>query len=103
MANLAATAVVVNDYYFPHRDQVRIRKNVTLTLTGQGTATNKILASVLGLISISSATPAVKTDDTLVIDAAPSTDGTFLLLKAAGSNAPADYTATVKLEVEGQT
>lgn len=102
MANLAATAVVQNDYFYPHRNQVRQVKNLTLTLTGQGTTTNKILASVLGFNIIRQASPAVKDDNTLVIVAAPSIDGSMLLLKAAGSNAPADYTAVVTLDVEGE-
>lgn len=104
MADLAASAVTILDNYFSdggNGKKFRTRK-VRLVLTTQGGATNKIPAEVLNLTSIESATPAVASDNSLVIVAAPSYDKTFLLLKAAGTNAPADYNGiTVELVVKG--
>lgn len=91
MANLASTAVTNRNTYYDYvQGQGKITtRQLTLALTGQGDATDKILASVLGLSKIYECSPLVKDDNTLIIVAAPSADGTFLLLKAAGTNAPA--------------
>lgn len=103
MANLAASAVtLVDSWYSQGINGKKFKaKKLTLVLTGQGTATNKILASVLGLTSIVEAGPAITSDNASVIVASPSYDGTMLLLKAAGTNAPADFTATVDVIVKG--
>lgn len=102
MADLAASAVTVVNEWYTGRNQDRVTKQLRLVLTAQGTTTNKILASVLGFTKITYASPAVKSDNTLIVPAAPSIDGTMLLLKAAGTAAPADLTATVDLTVTGE-
>ena len=104
MANLAATAVVKNYSYTTGglADKLFQVVNVTLTLTGQGSTTNTIPASVLGFTTIVKATPAIKSDNTVIVPAGPSADGTLLLLGGGASNAPADYTGTFTLEVSGE-
>jgi hypothetical protein len=85
MSALAASAVSVTDTGYTggvNGKKYRTRE-VVLTLTGQGTAANPIPASVLKLV------------------AAPDYAGENLLLKAAGSNAPADYTGTFRGIVYG--
>lgn len=79
----------------------RVVKIVSLDLGGQGTTTNAIPASALGWTVIEEASTFVKDDNTLVVAAAPSADGSKLLLKAAATNAPADYTGTFIGTVRG--
>lgn len=103
MANLAASAVVEVSSWSSAGTNGRLLANrkLTLTLTGQGGATNKILASTLGFTKIQSATPAVGDGNDHIYVASPSYDGTFLLLKASATDAPADITDTVRLTVTG--
>lgn len=102
MAALAASAVTELASWYPGRNQDLVAKKLRLVLTAQGTVANPILASVLGLRKVTYASPAVASDNSVVIPAAPSIDGTILLLRAAGSAAPADVTATVDLTVVGE-
>jgi hypothetical protein len=97
MANLAQSAVVKDDIYYEGGTSGRRNKvvHVTLTLTGQGGTTNKIPASLFGMSSIRRAHSFRDSSENILV-ASPSYDGTFLTLKAAGTNAPADVTATVK-------
>jgi hypothetical protein len=67
-----------------------------------GTATNKIQASVLGFRTIEHCTPLTIADNSVMLVAAPSYDGTLLLLKAAGTNAPADFSGTYECVVTGR-
>lgn len=92
MASLASTAVTVNSWYYTNARVGSREKavNVTLVLTGQGGATNKILASVLGLQSVIRASPFVKSDNSDVQVASAAADGTFLLL----GTTPGDVTGT---------
>lgn len=76
-------------------------RQVTLVLTTQGGATNKIPASVLSLSKIEQASAFTGDADDLIYVAAPSYDGSFLMLKAAGTNAPADYADTIRGVVKG--
>lgn len=107
MANLAASAVTVRADYDGLGDLSKryVFGELTLVLTGQGTATNKILASVLklGFTKLMGCTSAVLTDNSAVLPASPSADGTFLLLGGGASNAPADVTGTVLITVWGFT
>jgi hypothetical protein len=103
MSALAASAVSVTDTGYTggvNGKKYRTRE-VVLTLTGQGTAANPIPASVLKLTEIVGCTPLVQDDDTDIVVAAPDYAGENLLLKAAGSNAPADYTGTFRGIVYG--
>lgn len=103
MADLPQSAVTKGDIFYEGGINSRRFKaiDVTLVLTGQGSAANKIPASLFGLTRITRALSFRATDDSIILDAAPSNDGSKLLLKAAGTNAPADYTATIKGVVEG--
>lgn len=100
MAALASTAVVVNRWFYTNARTGSRQKavNVTLTLTGQGGATNKIPASVLNLTTVENATPFVKSDNSDVQVASAATDGTFLLL----GTTPGDVTGTYSGTVYGQ-
>jgi hypothetical protein len=103
MAALASSAVAVVERWTEGGLNSRkyVVKKVTLTLTGQGTATNKITATVLGFKKIVDASPLVKSDDSEIILATPSYDGSFLLLNAGGTTAPADETGTFTCQVRG--
>lgn len=66
-----------------------------------GASAGDIAASVFGLTLIEEATPAVKSDNTIVVVVAPAYAGTSLLGKAAATAAAADipsgdYLLTVK-------
>lgn len=76
-------------------------RTFVLTLTGQGTVANSIDAATLGLgkSKITSCSNATATDNSLIVLAVPSFDGTKILLKAAGANTPADYTGTFRITV----
>lgn len=102
MANLAQSAVVKDDIYYSDGPSGRRLKyvHVTLTLTGQGGGTNLIPASLFGMAKIHRAHSFRDSSNNILV-ASPSYDGTGLLFKAAGTNAPADVTATVKGVVAG--
>jgi hypothetical protein len=110
MANVAPANVVLrNSDTYPLGD--RFQKDmmesqgdyaVTLAGNGDGTVGNDIPASAFGLQFIHSVTDVVKTDNTLVLSAAPKADGSGILLKAAGSNAPAQYTGVFNMRVKGR-
>jgi hypothetical protein len=74
---------------------------VTLSTNGSATATELIPASAFGLTTVEECSPLTKTDDTIIVVAAPSNDKTFILLKAAGTNAPASVTGAYKCVVKG--
>lgn len=108
MANLASSAVTVTRSWeegdrFGKRQ--RIVKRVSLALTGQGGSTNKILATALGLSKIETATPLTKSDNSVVHPAAPSADGSYLLVNGISTGAltaaPGDLTGTFTTEIRG--
>lgn len=104
MADLAASAVTVEDDWYEGGEGGPRRlkcKQLVLNLTGQGSASNLIPASVLGLTKIVEATSAVKFDDSVGVTAFPDYTQDNLLLKNAGSNAPADYTGQFRITVRG--
>lgn len=109
MADLASSAVTVEKSWTEggtNGKRVRCYR-VTLVLTGQGSTTNKIPASVLGLSVIEQASEFVKSDDTKVYPASPDYAGANLLLtdptQATDANRalPADITATLRGVVKG--
>ncbi len=66
----------------------------TLVLDGNyGAAANDIPASLFGMTVIESVSPLVKSDNTLIVDAAPAYDGKSILGKAAATAAPANIPA----------
>ena len=115
MANLTSTDVVVtrdfvDDGVSNSRRRVgrrRVSLWVSLTLGGQGTTTNTIPASALGLSRILSASGFVKSDNSVIVPSAPSADGSMLLLCAvtnatdATRAAPADFTGVFSGSVDG--
>src|SRR6266478_3851669 len=69
------------------------RKIISATVVCDGTvggAANDILASLFGMTFIEVASPLIKSDNTLIVDASPAYDGKSLLGKAAGTAAPAN-------------
>lgn len=102
MADLAASGVVVVSSWYEGHDRGILNRHLRLTLSTMGTATNKILASVLGFAKIERCSPLVKSDDSVMLVASPSYDGSMLLTKAAGSNAPADFSGTYECVVTGR-
>lgn len=105
MAELAASAVETLFTWLEGSTGSTNRRaraaKVALTLTGQGTVTNFISAEVLGFDRIDEASAFVQDDDTDILVAVPSDDGSMLLLKASGTNAPADFTGTFTGVVRG--
>lgn len=84
-----------------------VKGRYTLVLGGQGTTTNGIPASALGLSKITGCGSFIKSDNTVIVPAVPSADGSKLLLCAvtnatdASRAAPADFTGTFTGNVEG--
>jgi hypothetical protein len=104
MADLASTAVTLRkaDQLGTRAGQLRgVRKSLTIVLAAMGTATNKVLASALGFTTVLETSCFVKSDNSEILVATPSYDGTYILLKAAGTNAPADFTGTYRAVVVG--
>lgn len=111
MANLAPSAVTVNDWYYANARTGSKRKVVdaTLVLTGQGGVTNQILASLFGLRTIDEvwcfvdttniaylATPDTTKLFIIVMQRAAQvlTNGTFKYYVATGVNGAGDITTT---------
>lgn len=108
MANLAASAVTHEKGWKSLSTPSQLTtRHLTLVLTGQGTSTNKILASTLGFNKIHSCSLAQRSDDAGAYPAAPSYDGSMLFLynpnqaTDADRYKPADITATVRITVTG--
>lgn len=104
MANLAASAVTIERAWTEGGTTGKELscRQVTLVLTGQGDATDKILATVLSLTKIEQAGSFVKSDNTVVYKACPSYDGSMLLLTlAAAADTPAAVTSTIRGVVKG--
>jgi hypothetical protein len=104
MAVLATSAVTVNRSFREggHSGKDNLIQQLTLVLTGQGGATNTIDAATLGLKKIESCSNAITSAGAIIL-AAPSYDGTVLLLAATDATAGAvsDQTATIRLRVIG--
>lgn len=102
MADLEASDVtIVNGWPVNQGSRVVALREFSLVLDTMGTAANAIPASVLGFSKIISAEPGILDTNAGIIVAAPSLDGTKLLLKAAATNAPADYSGTLVIRVLG--
>lgn len=110
MADLASSAVTINatnklgDRW---GKQTYVEIQATVVLSGQGSTSNKILASAFGLDNIKKVDNVV-TDSNTIYPACPSYDGTYVLLAdAADATATnhvnaADLTDTVKMVVYGE-
>lgn len=79
----------------------QFEKTATVTLTAMGTVANKVLASAFGLSSFEDSSMWTQTDNTIILVAAPASDRTYLLMKAAGTNAPADASGAFNCVVRG--
>lgn len=103
MANLAASAVTLEEEWTEGdlNGKRFVTKKLKLVLTGQGGATNKILASVLDFAKILKSQPASADGDDHIYVAAPSYDGSYLQLKASATDALADITDTIRVVVTG--
>lgn len=103
MADLASNAVTTlrTSSQTLSNGVVLYSKACNVTLTTQGSAANKILATAFGLSAFEESSSWSKTDNTEVVVAGVSSDRSYLLLKAAGTNAPADYAATYNVYVKG--
>jgi hypothetical protein len=105
MANLAVSGVTLNHSYqlggTGGKDMTV--KSLTLVLAAMGTATNKIQASILGYTKILRASNMVKSDNTEIVQATPSADGSLILLTIGTTTLglPADFTGTYTFVVEG--
>lgn len=103
MADLASTAVTVNARW----DTVasgNVKRQVvdaTLVLTGQGGASNKITASVLGLRAVD-AVLSCQADGDTTVHAEPNYARSAILLYAYNSASAADATDTIRVVVMGK-
>lgn len=78
-----------------------VKVQASVVLSTQGGATNNIPASVFGLVRLTGSTCAGTSDNSAVYPAAPSADGSLLLIGGGSSNAPQDVSKTVIVTVEG--
>lgn len=101
MADLAASAVTLNRDWFAGLQRNVRNKDVTLVLAAMGTATNKIPAAALGFTKLLGGASLVKSDNTEIVLGVADSTGDNLLLKAAATNAPADFTGTYRGVVSG--
>lgn len=103
MADLAPSAVTVlrQDSRALSNGITLWTKAVSVTLTTQGTVANKILATAFGLSAFEESSAWSKSDNTEVVVAGISNDRSHLLLKASGTNAPADYAGVYNVYVKG--
>lgn len=106
MANLDASDVVLVDAWLDGGSGATNRRprvaQVTLTLSSMGSATNKILASVLGFDSILQAGSFVKSDDSVIYPTGPSYDGSMLLFYDGADASPIDVSGTFRGIVIGE-
>lgn len=103
MANLAKSAIAFKERYESDglNGKRYVYREVNLTLSGQGTVANKITASVLELDKIKGASSFVQSDNSELVSAGPSYDGSQLLLGDGSSNAPQDLTGVFSGTVWG--
>ena len=111
MAALANSAVTTLDSFLEVTIPVERRrtvKHVEVVLTGQGGASNVISASNFGFNTIFEVGPVQTDDNSEMIGAAPSYDGTKLFLydlsnsTATNHGVPADITDTVRFVIKGR-
>lgn len=69
---------------------------VIVVLSSMGTTTNSIPATAFGVTKILSCSPLINNDNDEIAVAAPSYDGSKILLKTADTVAPADFTGTFR-------
>jgi hypothetical protein len=97
---MTRSQVAFNADWMTGRNRRILKRDVTLTLTGQGGLTNRIVASALGLLKIVDVS-ASRDSANNVIAAQPSYDGTFIVLSVTTAGTPADSSATIRMVVDG--
>lgn len=102
MADLAKDDVTINRSWYAGQDKQIMSRDVNLTLSGQGTTANAINADTLGFKTFEGISTLTKGDDSEVVIGIPSVDKSQLLLKAAGTNAPAAFTGAYRGVVNGR-
>lgn len=75
--------------------------HVVLSAHGDGTTSHDIPAAAFGKSVIREVPVCVKSDNSIILVAVPKYDGSAILLKAAGTNAPAQFTGTFLMRVKG--
>ena len=95
MADFAnSDGFIVRDTWYEGLGKQIVCRRVEITLSGQGTTANAIPATECNLDLFEGNSILTKDDNSAIVIGAPSADRTKLLLKAAGSAAPADQTGT---------
>lgn len=110
MADLTSSAVTLltsENYPLGDRFQKSMQESqgdykVVLAAQGDGGAGSNIPAAAFGMLVIREISGVVKSDNSIQLVATPKYDGSAILLKAAGTNAPAQYTGTFNMRVKGQ-
>lgn len=110
MANLTSSGVKLltsENYPLGDRFQKSMHESqgdyqVVLVAQGDGADGSNIPASAFGMSVIREVSGVVKSDNSIQLVATPKYDGSGILLKAAGTNAPAQYTGTFNMRVKGQ-
>lgn len=103
MANLGTSGVTIVDSWTGggnNGKKFNFYKCVVV-LSSMGTAANAIPASAFRLQTLEGSTPWTIADNSVAIVAAPNVAKSQLLLKAAATNAPADYSGTYYCTVWG--
>lgn len=103
MANLLSSAVTTLTGRFDRQPgRCMTVRSFDLVLTGHGAAgANKITAAVLGFTKILESSVGILGSDANLVVTSPSLDGSFLMLKASATDAPADLTGTLRVTVGG--
>lgn len=103
MADLDSTGVTVvrswTEGGLAQKD--RVCKLVQVVLSSMGTAANTVPATAFGLTVIEETTPAVKSDDDVVVPTSPSYDGSVIFFIEDAGQDPADFTGTFQFIVKG--
>ncbi len=103
MADLPRSQVTVHEHWREGNNTQFTVKDISLTLTGHGSNTNKITAEALGFTFIRDVRAAVNSNGTHV-NAAPSFDRTYLTLAEKGFGVPTDFLdELVRLIVVGKS
>lgn len=107
MADLAASAVTQIAAWcegsVTGKRYTALHLNAVLATQGAGGSGTKIPSAALGLKFISQVSAFIKSDNSVVIPATPSFDGTQIILGGGTANAAASYSGTFAFVVKGLT
>lgn len=108
MANLTSAGVTklaafpLGDRFQKDRQESVVDFTVVLAAQGDGADGSNIPASAFGMSVIREVTTITKSDNSIILVGAPKYDGSGILLKAAATNAPAQFTGTFNMRVKGR-